>query len=113
LIRSIIAGDEDEAARLLGELGECRRHPELLERLELGRDHAERRAQALALEEDIHAEARDARDGVREVELALRLEVLLLLRGEDAVEQALVVLGSQLPEVLEALEASVHPDGCL
>jgi hypothetical protein len=39
--------------------------------------------------------------------------VLLLLRGEDAVEQALVVLGSQLPEVLEALEASVHPDGCL
>jgi hypothetical protein len=38
------AGHEDEAARLLGELGECRRHPELLERLELGRDHAERRA---------------------------------------------------------------------
>ena len=54
------AGDEDEPARLLGELRELVRERELLERLDLGRDQAERRADAGALEEGVDAETGDA-----------------------------------------------------
>ena len=66
---------------------------ELLERLDLVRDQAERGAERLALEEDVDAEARDARDRVREVDLAVDLEPLLLLGREDAVEQVARLLG--------------------
>ncbi len=50
-------GDEDDPARLLRELVERRRNPELLERLQLVRDHPERRADGLLLEVDVDAEA--------------------------------------------------------
>src|SRR6185503_20021364 len=43
------AGDEHEAARLVAERMERRGDAELLERLDLGRDQAERRAERLAL----------------------------------------------------------------
>ena len=66
---------------------------ELLERLDLVRDQPERGAERLALEEDVDAEARDARDRVREVELAVDLEPLLLLGREDAVEQVARLVG--------------------
>ena len=56
------AGDEDEAARLHRELGERGRQAELLERLQLLGDDAEGGAERLALEVDVDAEAREARD---------------------------------------------------
>ena len=110
LARAGRARDEDEAARLRREVLEDRRKPELLERLQLGRDQAEGRAEALALEVDVDAEAREAGDRVGDVDLALRLEVLLLLGGEDAVEHPLRVLGAEAGELVEALEAAVDAD---
>ena len=78
------------------------RKAELLERLQLGRDEAEGRAEALALEVDVHAEAREAGDRVGDVDLALDLEVLLLLGREDPVEHPLGVVGPQPGELVRA-----------
>ena len=104
------ARDEDEAARLLRKLVELRRQPEILERLQLGGDHAEGRAEALALEIDVDAEAREARDRVRDVDLAVDLQVLLLLGREDAVEQPLGVVSGEARELVQPLEAAVQAD---
>ena len=110
LARAGRAGDEDEAARLRRRVLERRRDAELLERLQLRRDEAEGGAEALALEVDVDAEAREAGDRVGDVDLALVLEVLLLLGREDPVEQPLGVLGRQPGELLEPLEVPVHAD---
>src|SRR4029077_20105494 len=89
------AGDEHEAARPVGEDVKARRDAQLLERLDLGRDQAEGRAKGLTLPVHVHAEAREARDRVCEVDLAVELELLLLLGGENAVEQLLRAAGRQ------------------
>ena len=68
------------------ELVQALREAELLERLQLHRDEAERGGEALALRVDVDAEAGEARDRVREVDLAVDLEALLLLGREDPVE---------------------------
>ena len=109
LARAGRAGHEHEAARLLGEArAETRGQPELLERLDLLRDEAERGADGAALEVDVDAEAREAGDAVREVELPLDLEVLLLLAREDPVDELLRVLGRQLVVFVEARHLAVH-----
>jgi hypothetical protein len=87
---------------------EGRRDPELLERLDLRRDQAEGRAERLALPVHVHAEAREARNRMREVDLAAHLEVLLLLGGEDPVEQLLRDLGGQRRDFLQGLELAAH-----
>jgi hypothetical protein len=79
-----------------------------LERLDLGRDHAERCAEGRALEEDVDAEAGDRRERVREVDGAARLEDLLLLGREDAVDEIAHDLGRQLVGAVETLEAPAH-----
>jgi hypothetical protein len=107
------AGHEHEPAGALGQLGEGIGHAELLERLQLGRDETEGGTEALALEVDVHAEAREARDRVREVELPVDLELLLLLGREDPVEEPLVLVGRELAELLEAHEMAVHAHGRL
>ena len=78
-----------------GELVQAVGQPELLERADLVRDQAERGADGVALEEHVDAEARDAGDGVRDVDLPLDLEPLLLLGREDPVEQLAGVVGGQ------------------
>src|SRR4029450_13866258 len=75
-------GDQDEATRLLGERVQRGRDAELFERLDVGRDQPEGGAKRAALEEDIDAEARETRDRMREVDLAVALERLLLLGGQ-------------------------------
>ena len=82
------ARDEHEAARHVAELVEARRQSELLERPDPRRDHSEGRPDARALEVGVDAEPGDARQRVREVELALGLEELLLLGREDPVDRA-------------------------
>ena len=67
----------------------------------------ERSAEALALEECVDAEAREARDRMREVELALGLEVLLLLGRDDAVDQRASLLRRELVVVQEPFELAV------
>ena len=68
------------------------------------RDQPERGAEALALEVGVDAEAREAGDRVREVDLPLRLEVLLLLGREDPVDERAGLLRRELVVVDEALE---------
>ena len=71
------------------------------------RNHAEGRGKALALEVRVDPEARQAGNRVRKVEAALRLEVLLLLGRDDPVDQRARLLGGELLEVEQALEAAV------
>ena len=96
--------DEDEAARLHRQLGERGRKIQLLERLQLLRDDPEGGADRLALEVDVDAKACESRHRVRHVDLTLDLELLLLLRREDAVEQLLRVVGRQGQIALKPLE---------
>jgi hypothetical protein len=79
------AGDEHEAARLLGQLLHDRRQLQLLEAHDLERDLADRHGHAAALLEDVAAEAGQVRDAEREVEFVLRLEPLLLRLRQDRV----------------------------
>ena len=104
------AGDEDEPARLRRKAVQDLREPELLERLHLLRDEAERRAERFALEEDVHAEAREAGHRVREVELAVDLEPLLLLGREDAIEQAARVVCGERLVLLDAHDVPAHAE---
>jgi hypothetical protein len=103
-------GYEDEAARFLRKLVELRRQPEILERLQLGGNHAEGTAETLALEIDVDAKAREAWDRVGDVDLAVDLQVFLLLGREDAVKQPLGVVSREARELLEPLEAAVQAD---
>ena len=59
LARAGRAGDEHEAARVVGEFVELRRHVELFEAADVGRDQPEGGRDALALEEHVDAEARE------------------------------------------------------
>jgi hypothetical protein len=45
---------------------------------------------------------------VRQVDVAIDLELLLLLRGQDPVEHLVRVFRRELREVLEAMQGSVH-----
>src|SRR6185295_6543534 len=98
------AGYEHEAARLLRELVQRRGQPELLEGLDRLGDEAECAAERAALEVDVDAEAGEAGHAVREVELPLDLEVLLLLARQDLVQQLLRVVRHELLELLETLD---------
>ncbi len=72
---------------LVGELVQARRQAELLERANVRGDEAERAGQRLALVIGVDAEARQAAQAVREVELAVDLQPLLLLGRRDPVDQ--------------------------
>ena len=110
LTRAGRAGDEHQAARLGGEIGELSGQPQLGERLDVARDHAEGSTDRLALEEGVDAEASDTRQRVRQVDVALRLERLLLLGGEDAVDELAGDVGRQLLEFLEPLKPATDAD---
>ena len=102
------AGHEDEAPRLARELEEHLRQAELLGRLDQLRHEAEGGGEAVALEVDVDAEAGDAGDGVREVDLAVDLEPLLLLGREDAIEKVARLLRRKGLEVLERRQLAAH-----
>ncbi len=104
------AGHEYETARLGGELVELRGQAEVLERLQVGGDHPEGSPEALALEVDVDAKAGETGDRVRDVDLPIDLQMLLLLRREDAIEEALRVVGRQPRELLDALQPAVQAD---
>jgi hypothetical protein len=95
------AGHEDEAPRLARELEEHLRQAQVLGRLDQLRHQAEGRGEAVALEIDVDAEAGDAGDGVGEVDLAIDLEPLLLLRREDAIEKVARFLRREGLELLQ------------
>jgi hypothetical protein len=105
---------EHEAARLLREHVQRVRDAELLERLQLRWDEPESSADRLPLEVHVDAEAREPGDRVREVELTVQLEVLLLLTGEDPVQELLRLLRGERIEAFETLDFSTHANsrGC-
>ena len=101
------AGDEHQAARPLGQLADDRRQPELVEALDdLGNDAVDGGDRA-ALVEDVAAEAGDAADAEREVELERFLEALLLRVGQHAVGERLG-LGRSERRQIERPQVAVH-----
>jgi len=103
------AGDDHEAAGLLRELVKDVGQAELVEPWDVDGDQPEGRAQAVALEEGVHAEARLPGHRIGEVDLPLVLEALPLVLGEDRVDE---LAGVRLREarVLERLEDAVDAD---
>ena len=69
------------------------RHVELVERADLGGNHAQDHADVAALLEDVHAEASQAGDAVGHVELGILLEFLFLPVGHHAERHAQHVFG--------------------
>ena len=111
LARAGRARDEHEAARRVGQLGEARGgRPSSSSVFSSSGIEPEGGAERLALEVDVHAEAREAGDRVREVELPLDLELLLLLGREDPVEQLTRVLGRRAPGTPRAARSAAHAD---
>ena len=97
LARAGRPGDEDEAARLAGEVAQHLRHPS---ESRSGIWCGTRRKAALiapALEEGVDAEPGDVRDRVGEVELLVVLEALALVVVEDAVDDLARLLGVERP----------------
>ena len=85
LARARRAGDENQAARTVGEIGDDLGQVELLERLDLERNLPDDHRHAAALLEAVAAEARQAGDAEREVQLVFHLEALLLVLGQHRV----------------------------
>ena len=101
-------GDEDEAARKLRQVVQTVGQAELLERLQLVGDDTEDGGERVSLQEDVDTEAREAGDPVGEVELAVELEPLLLLRREDAIDERANRLRVERLEVGERAQLSTH-----
>ena len=106
------AGDEDEAAPLLGEPRHARRQAELREVRDLARDDAERERRRAALAEAVDAEPRQR--GVREgdVEVAGLVEEVAPLRRDlrHLVEHVLEVGLGQRGRALHLLEVTVESE---
>src|SRR5438874_13095753 len=83
------SGDEDQTARLLRQVADDRRKPELLEGEDLERNGAERRPHRAALHEDIGAETGESLHAEGEVELVLLLELVLLRVRQDGIAELL------------------------
>jgi len=100
-------GDEHEAARPLGEVGQHGRQAELLEAADLFGNQPIDGADRPALVEHVAAKAREPLDAEGEVELQRLLEALLLRVGEHAVGEGLGV-GRRHVGALETLQVPVH-----
>ena len=103
------SGHEHQAARPIGKRGENRRQPELVEALDRFGDDPIDGGNRAALVEDVAAEAREAADAEREVELQRFLEALLLRVGEHAVGEPLR-LGRAESRQVERLQLAVDAD---
>jgi hypothetical protein len=109
LARAGGTGDQDQPARTLGQIGQHLRQAELAEALDDLGDDAVDGGDGAALVEHVAAEARDAADAERKVQLQRFLEPLLLQVGEDAVDQPLG-LGRAERRQVERLEVPVDAD---
>src|SRR2546428_576302 len=82
------ARDQNESARLEGLFAHRDGKPEGLEGRDLDRNGAEGHGQRAALDEDVGAEARHARNAEGEVDFAVGLEIRPLPLGENAGDPA-------------------------
>ena len=108
LARSGGTGHQHQAARLLT-AARPRRQAELAKAADLVRDQPERRRQRAALVEHVAAEAREALDAEREVDLEVLLELVLLVVGEDRIDH-LLGLGRRELLLVERTQHAVDPD---
>src|SRR3546814_3570010 len=109
LARTGRAGDQDQALRLVDQLLEDPRRGQVLEREHLGRNRAEHRTRAAVLVERVDAEARQAGDLEREVDLEELLVVAALLVRHDVVHQRMDLLVVQRRDV-DAAHVAVDAD---
>ncbi len=100
LARAGRAGDQDEAARPLGQIPQNLRHAERVQARHLVRDQAKGGADRAALHEAVDAEASDVGNRVGEVELLVVLEAFALVVVEDPEDHLARVLRSELREAL-------------
>src|SRR5690349_3315627 len=89
------SGDENEAARLVGEVRHHARESKLLERADLERDLSNDQRNASTLLEAVAAETREVLDAEREVQLVLDLELLLLVLRQHRIGELHAVLRLQ------------------
>ena len=107
LTRARCAGNKNEAAQLVRETLDARRHAELPERRDDRRDDAEREAHLLALAEDVDAETRKTRRLIGKVEVALFPEEVDLIRPRDLHENVLQIERTEPIGLLEVAERAV------
>ena len=110
LARSGRAGHDHEPPLETGEVGHHRRQTELVDLLDLERDHAERRTDRVALHVHVDTEPGPARQRVRHVELELLLEPFPQLLRQDRVDHALQRPRRQGRVSVDALQLTVDPD---
>ncbi len=103
------AGDQHQALRPLGELGDDRRQAEIVEAADAFRDQPEDGRDGAALVEQVAAEAAHPAHAEREVQLEALLEPLLLHVRAHAVGELLGLRGREQRQV-EPLQLAVHPD---
>ena len=102
------ARHHDEPALEPGEIGDDRRQPELIDLLDLERDHAEGGPDRVPLHVDVHAEPGAPGQRVRHVELELLLEPLAQLLREDRVDHPLEAARRERRVALHAHQVAVH-----
>ena len=110
LARAGGAGDEDDPALLLGQVGDDFGQAEVLDRADLEGDRAADDRGRAALFEDVDAVARDAGQRVGEVGLALLLEFGQRADLGDVVEGLLGFLAGQRLEPLQGRQLAVQAD---
>ncbi len=108
LARAGRARQDHETARLRRELVEGRRQTELLERADVRRDHAESSRKRLALVVGTDTEPAETSHAVREVELTVELQILLLLGRRDPVDELACEVRVEYGEVGERLDVPVY-----
>src|SRR5690606_15454636 len=109
LARAGRAGHQDQALRLLDQRAEDGRAAQVLEGQHLGGNGAEHRRRAAVLVEGVDAEARQARDLEREVDLEELLVVAALLVRHDVVDQRVQLLVVQRRDV-DPAHVAIDPD---
>ncbi len=109
LARAGRAGDDDEAALEAREVHHDVREPEIVDVLDLERDHPEDGAHGVALHEHVHAETGPSRERIGHVQLELLLEPLPQLLRQDRVDHALQRSRRERRVVARRLELTVDP----
>ena len=109
LARTRRTGHEDDAARLIDDLGEDLGCPELLKRQDLRGDRAHHRRRPAVLHEGVHAKARESRYREGEIALEVLLVVLPLPVVHDVVDHPVHVLVLHRGQV-DAADVPVHAD---
>jgi hypothetical protein len=87
LARAGRPGDQDQPLLQVGQGLDRLREVQVLDGDDLFRNDAEDRAAAVLLEQEVGAEAGDARQAVGEVEVAARLVLLPVRRGRDLAQE--------------------------